>query len=415
MLIVGIFVALLLARTFTELYLLRLNSRELERHAEAVPEAYREVMDAETYAKSVRYTRDKLRLAPWETVWSAVVLLVLLAGGALAALYGGLTDWLGQGLWAQALIVVLVALVVSLLDLPIDLYSTFKLEARHGFNKSTPQLWLMDKLKGTVLAVLLATPLMALLLWFFQVLPQTWWLWGWGAFFGFQLLLLVLYPRVILPLFNKLEPLPEGELRERLVGLGQRAGFTVTNIHVMDGSKRSGHSNALFTGFGKFRRIILFDTLVEQLQPRPLEAVLAHEAGHYQCGHIPKLLLIAGVSSLLGFAAVGYLAQAPWFAEAFGFAEGSPLVPTLLLVSFGAGVLTYWLTPLSNRRSRKHEYEADAYARDMMNGDPEPLIEALRQLYRKNLSNLTPHPAYSQFHYSHPTLMEREGALRKTE
>jgi STE24 endopeptidase len=243
-------------------------------------------------------------------------------------------------------------------------------------------------------------------------LSTLWWLWAFIALFAFQLVMVVVYPMYIMPLFNKFEELPEGGLRERLVGLGDRTGFLAKTILVMDGSKRSGHSNAFFTGFGRFRRIVLFDTLIEQLSERELEAVLAHEIGHYKKGHIPKTMLLAAASLFVSFAFIGWLAQASWFVIPFGF-EMLPgqLGPTLLLFGLLSGFLTFWLSPLTNRLSRKHEYEADHFAYKALDSDAVPMIGALRALSEKNLSNLTPHPYYSAFYYSHPTLLERESAL----
>ncbi|MGZ8939893.1 MAG: M48 family metallopeptidase, partial [Limisphaerales bacterium] len=237
-----------------------------------------------------------------------------------------------------------------------------------------------------------------------------WWLWAWASVLGFQLLMVLLAPILIMPLFNKFTPLPEGPLRDRLLRLGERTGFQSKTIQVMDGSKRSRHSNAFFTGVGNFRKIVLFDTLISQLAEVELEAVLAHEIGHYKKKHIPKMLIGSALGLLVAFFTIAQLAKQPWFYRAFGFEPGS-IVPALLLFSLLSGVVTFWFTPLFNLLSRKFEYEADAYAAGIMSA-PEPLISALRKLNEKNLSNLTPHPLYSGFYYSHPTLLEREQALR---
>ncbi|MEO6246236.1 MAG: M48 family metallopeptidase, partial [Opitutaceae bacterium] len=247
--------------------------------------------------------------------------------------------------------------------------------------------------------------------WVVQWTGPSWWLWAFGLMFGFQLLMMILYPKLILPLFNKLTPLPEGDLRTRLMALGDRTGFQAKTIEVIDGSKRSGHSNAYFTGFGRFRRIVLFDTLIAQLTPEELEAVLAHEIGHYRRGHIPKMIAMAAVMMLGGFAVIAWLARSNWFNAAFGFPTGE-IAPSFLLFGLLSGAVTFWFSPLSNLLSRKHEYEADAFARDAMGG-PTAMLGALRKLAQKNLSNLTPHPWFSGFYYSHPTLVEREAALVK--
>jgi len=236
-----------------------------------------------------------------------------------------------------------------------------------------------------------------------------WWLRSWGSLLGFLLLMLVLATVLFLPLFNKFTPLPDGSLRERLLRLAERTCFRARSIQVMDGSKRSRHSNAFFTGFGRFRKIILFDTLIEELAELELEAVLAHEIGHFKKKHIPKMLLISALASLVGFWVISVLANQDWFYRAFGFVPGS-IVPALLLFGLLSGVITFWFSPLAHWWSRRYEYQADAFAAAVMD-EPRSLIGALRKLNEKNLSNLTPHPLYSGFYYSHPTLLERERAL----
>jgi STE24 endopeptidase len=273
-------------------------------------------------------------------------------------------------------------------------------------------LWISDKLKGMLLLVVIGFPLLWLLLALVNWAGEAWWIWGFALMFGFQLLMLILYPKLILPLFNKLTPLPAGELRDRLLALGERTGFRASTIEVIDGSKRSGHSNAFFTGFGRFRRIVLFDTLIAQLTVAELEAVLAHEIGHYRRGHIPKMIVLSAAMLLGGFAVIAWLARSAWFNRAFGFPPGE-IAPSLLLFGLLSGLATFWFSPLLNLLSRKHEYEADAFARDAVGGFG-PMIDALRKLAQKNLSNLTPHPWFSAFHYSHPTLVEREAALTRS-
>ncbi|MGJ3243828.1 MAG: M48 family metallopeptidase [Opitutales bacterium] len=405
------FLLLLAARTTVQLLLDGLNLRHSRRHEAAVPTAFAGIMDEETYARAHAYTRAKLRFSMVETVYGALVLAVVVVW-LLAPLYRGLTGLLGSGVWGQAAVLFAVGVILSLPGLPFNWYEQFRLEERFGFNKSTLKLWLVDRLKGLVLGMLIGIPLLALVLAFFDWFPQTWWVWAFLALFAFQIVMMVVYPIFILPWFNKLSPLEDGALRERLLALADRTGFRAQTIQVMDGSKRSGHSNAFFTGFGRFRRIVLFDTLMNQLKPEALEAVLAHEIGHYRLGHIPKLLGMAALTSFLGFAAMGWLARQPAFLTAFGFdPEPVSAAPILLLFSLCSGVVTFWFAPLTNRLSRKHEYAADRFAREAVDG-PDPLIEALRTLSRENLSNLMPHPVYSAFYYSHPTLLEREQSLK---
>jgi len=405
------FVGLLLLKLAVEFWLEIINAQEIKRNAGEVPEAFRTMVDQEAYAKSVAYSLAKIRFGLFCLFFDSAVLVAVILSGFLPWLYDGLTDDLGMGVWGQAVVLFTMMMVLALPSIPTELWHTFKIEAKFGFNQTTLRLWVSDRIKGFCLGLLLGLPVLALLLWFFQILPNTWWIWGFAAVFTFQLLLMVLWPRLIMPLFNKLEPLPEGSLRERLLALGKRTGFTAATIQVMDGSKRSSHSNAFFTGFGKFRRIVLYDTLVEQLSEPELESVLAHEIGHYKKGHIPKMLAVAAVSGLIGFWAIAFLAQSEVFFDAFGFSIKDGMVPALLLFSLLSGLVTFWLTPLFNKRSRKHEYEADAFALAAMDNDPQPLINSLRKMHEKNLSNLTPHPLYSAFHYSHPTLLEREAAL----
>ena len=258
----------------------------------------------------------------------------------------------------------------------------------------------------------LGYPLLVLVLKLVEWTAAAWWLWAWGCVLAFQLLMVVLAPILILPLFNKFTLLPEGSLRDRLLALGSRTGFRAKSIQVMDGSKRSRHSNAFFTGFGRFRKIVLFDTLIQQLAEAELEAVLAHEIGHYKKKHIPKMLIGFAASLFVGFFAVSSLAQQAWFYRAFGF-EPDHLVPALLLFALLSGVVTFWFSPVQNLWLRRYEYQADAYAAETMR-ETTYLIGALRKLNAKNLSNLTPHPFYSGVYYSHPTLLEREQALART-
>jgi STE24 endopeptidase len=406
-----IFVAvLLLVKTAFELYLDALNRKRVLESAGDVPEAYRGFIDEATYDKSVSYTLAKNRLGMLETLYDAVFLALFLFSGVLPLAWGAVTGVVGAGTWSQAAALFLVFLALGLPGLPFEWYHQFRLEQRFGFNKSTLRLWISDKLKGLVISAVIGIPLLAFLVWLVGA-TQFWWLWGFASFFLFQLVMVVVYPMFIMPLFNKFTELPEGSLRERLMDLGDRTGFMARTILVMDGSRRSAHSNAFFTGFGRFRRIVLFDTLMEQMQERQLESVLAHEIGHYKLGHIPKMLLLSGVSLFVSFLLLGLLQRSDWFAQSFGFAPSGSIGPVLLLFGMLAGLLTFWISPLTNRLSRRHEYEADAFARRALDDDPMPLLQALRILSEKNLSNLTPHPLYSAFHYSHPTLLEREQAL----
>jgi STE24 endopeptidase len=400
---------LVVARWAAQLWLERLNRKNVLAHAGGVPEAFEEFTDEGTYAKSVQYTLAKGRWQQVEATYDTLLLLAALFSGALPWGYHQFTDWLGTAAWVQAAFLFVTGVALSLPGLPLDWHEQFRLEARFGFNTTTPQVWWLDRLKGLLLGVVLGYPLLLLVLKLVEWTGESWWLWGWGALMGFQLLMVVLAPVLILPLFNKFTPLPEGSLRERLLRLAQRTDFTAQSIQVMDGSKRSRHSNAFFTGFGKWRKIVLFDTLLQQLAEPELEAVLAHEIGHYRMKHIPKTLAAAAVGSLGGFFVISLLARQAWFYQSFGFEPGY-IALALLLFGLLSGVVTFWFSPLAHWWSRRHEYEADAFAARVMQ-EPNSLVMALRKLNQKNLSNLTPHPWYSGFYYSHPTLVERERAL----
>ena len=393
-----------------ELVLAALNRAEVRRHASSPPPAVAAIMDDATYQKSVAYTLERSRFGVLREVFDTLVLALVVFGGVLPWLYSAVVAWGGPtAVWSRTLFILIAGVLLSVPGLPFDWWEQFRIEARFGFNQSTPRLWVTDKLKGVLLTFAIGYPLLWALLSLVNWVGPTWWFWGFALVFGFQLLMLVLYPKLILPLFNKLTPLPEGELRTRLLALGDRTGFRAQTIEVMDGSKRSAHSNAFFTGFGRFRRIVLFDTLVNQLTAEELEAVLAHEIGHYRRGHIPKMIAVSAVMLLAGFGLVAWLAGQPWFNLAFGFPAGE-LAPAFLLFGLLSGLVTFWFSPVTNFFSRRHEYEADAFARDAMGG-PASMLGALHKLAQKNLSNLTPHPWYSAFFYSHPTIVERERAL----
>lgn len=404
---------LLVLRWAMQYWLDRLNEGSVEAHRQAVPEAFRDAVDAATYAKSVEYTLAKSRFGRREQLLEVLVLMGVLVSGLLPWSFTWIEGHWGAGVWSRSAWLLGVGLALSIPGLPFSWWNQFRLEHRFGFNTMTLGTWVVDLLKGALLSVALGLPLIALLLKTVEWAGANWWIWAWALLLVFQLLMMVLFPKLILPLFNKLTPLPEGNLRDRLLRLGERTGFSARTILVMDGSKRSRHSNAFFTGFGRARKIVLYDTLIAQLTEPQLEAVLAHEIGHYKRGHVPKMIAWSAVSTLVAFGLIGWLAQQSWFLEAFGFRVAQGVAPALLLFSLLSGAITFWFSPIANFWSRKHEYEADAYARATM-GEAESLVGALRRLTEKNLSNLTPHAWYSRFYYSHPTLLERETALRAT-
>jgi STE24 endopeptidase len=407
---VPMLLSLVLARWATELTLARINERHVLAHASGVPEPFRDHMPPATYAKAVDYTLARSRFGQIEITFDALVLSAVLLCGALPWAYDLVAGWAGNSVWADAAAIFLTLTVLSLVSLPFAWAAEFRLETRFGFSTTTPRTWWTDRFKGLLLATLLGYPLLVLILKTVDWAGSLWWLWAWGALLIFQLGAVLLAPIFILPLFNRFTPLPDGSLRQRLLALSERTAFPHRNIMVMDGSRRSRHSNAFFTGFGRFRRIVLFDTLLAQLEESELEAVLAHEIGHYKLGHVPRRLLVTALSSLVIFWILGQLVARPEFITAFGFSQAG-IGPVLLLILVFGGLFSFWLSPLLNGWSRRHEYQADGYAAQAI-GHIEPLLHALRKLSRENLTNLTPHPSYSRFHYSHPTLLEREQALR---
>lgn len=403
---------LILTRWLAELWLARLNRLHVLAHAGRLPPAFRGLMDETTYAKSTAYTLARSRLGNFSDTLGMIVLLAVLFSGVLPAAFAWTQQNTSGSVWIMAAFLFLVGVGLALPGLPVDWFEQFKLEQQFGFNNTTQSTWWMDRMKMLFLAAALGYPLLVLLLKLVAWTGDWWWLWAWAALLAFQFLMMVLAPVLILPLFYKLTPLPEGSLRQRLVKLADRTKFLARSIQVMDGSRRSQHSNAFFTGFGRFRRIVLFDTLIAQFNESELEAVLAHEIGHHKKKHIPKLLAWSALSSLVAFYILAWLEKQEWFYRAFGFVPGN-ITLVLLVFALLAGTVAFWLSPLQNWWARRFEYEADDFARKAM-GEPTALIGALRRLHEKNLSNLTPHPTYSGFYYSHPTLLERERALTMT-
>ncbi|MDX1953063.1 MAG: M48 family metallopeptidase [Verrucomicrobiota bacterium] len=404
---------LVLGKMALQLWLESIN-RKYSRQRQSPPSGVStEKFDTAVYEKSVAYTLAKSRFESFEIIFNAAILILVLFSGLLPAMFEWFIEQGGRGALVQSSYLFVIGVLFSLLGMPLEWYSQFIIEERFGFNTMTKKLWWIDRAKALLLGGVIGIPMLLLLVKIVEWTGQNWWIWGWAAMLLFQLIMMVLAPILILPLFNKFIPLKEGSLRKRLLTLGERSGFYAQNILVMDGSKRSRHSNAFFTGFSKWRKIVLFDTLVQQLDEAELEAVLAHEIGHYKKRHIPKMLFSSAILSFGGFFMVAWLAEQEWFYRAFGFSQGS-IVPALLLFTLLSGTITFYFSPIGNFVARRFEYEADAFASRMTHG-PHALITSLRKMTEKNLSNLTPHPIYSAVYYSHPTLFEREKALLKEE
>jgi len=395
------FVALVAANLFVKLWLNIRQSRNVTLYRDDVPSAFKEVIGLEAHQKAAAYTAAKISLSQWSLIIDTAWLLLLTLGGGINLLYEMALDIAGTQSTLITGLIFLVGLGVlsSLIDLPISIYRQFGLEARFGFNRMTPVLFITDLLRNALVSLIIALPLLSLILWLLELATPMSWLWAWLGWMSFNTLLLFIYPVVIAPLFNKFTPMPDSEHKQKLDALLQRCGFSAAGLFVMDGSKRSAHANAYFTGFGKNRRIVLFDTLINQLSPSQLEAVLAHEIGHYQCKHLQKRLIMMALISLALLWTLFQLLHAPWFYGALGVDVANPAT-ALALFSLAMPLCLLPLTPLSNALSRKHEYEADAYAAKHSNG--KELINALITMYRENAATLTPDALYSLFHDSHP-------------
>lgn len=406
-----LFGAVLLLSVLVKLYLSGRQVRHVATHRHQVPTAFAASISLQAHQKAADYTMAKSKLSTIELAWSAAVLLGWTLLGGLSAL----DQWIeGTGLqqWGplvpQLALVAAFALIGGLLDLPLSWYGTFRVEERFGFNKMSMGLWLGDLLKSTLVGALIGLPILALILWLMGSTGPLWWLWAWGAWMGFNLLILVLYPTVIAPLFNKFEPLQDETLKARVTALMQRCGFSAKGLFVMDGSKRSAHANAYFTGFGAAKRVVFYDTLLRQLSPGEVDAVLAHELGHFKHKHIVQRIVMMFGLSLGGLALLGWLSQQVWFYAGLGVQPklGAPNdAMALLLFLLVVPVFSYFISPLSARLSRRHEFQADAYACQQTSGAD--LSSALLKLYKDNASTLTPDPVFASFYYSHPPASER--------
>ena len=377
--------------------------RHVAQHRAQVPAAFASTLTLQDHQKAADYTLAKIRVSQWDIAIDAACLLGWTLLGGLDALQQVLTVWLGSGMTQQIALVLAFSFIGGLIGLPLSLYQTFVLEQSFGFNKMTWSLWFSDAVKGMALGLLLGVPMVWLVLWLMQAGGSLWWLWAWMAFVAFQLLIMAIAPSVIMPLFNKFTPLEDESLKTRVQALMHRAGFKAQGFFVMDGSRRSAHSNAFFTGFGASKRVVFFDTLLKQLSPTEMEAVLAHELGHFKHRHILKMMATSFTLSLLGLALLGWLAQQAWFYTGLGVMPsmtGSNDALALVLFLLVTPVFTFFVAPLSSWRSRQQEFEADAYACSQTNGAD--LASALLKLYQDNASTLTPDPWYVKFYYSHP-------------
>lgn len=394
-----LFISALTVGLLLQLWLMRRQKFFVTAHRNQVPPAFADKVSLQEHQKAADYTRAKLSVGHISLFIGTGLLLLWTLGGGIETLRGLWQQWPMAPIWSGIGLIFSVSLFSALLELPLGIWNTFVLEARFGFNRTTPIRFLTDLLLQLLLALLIGTPLLWVILWLMERAGDNWWLAAWGVWMGFMLLMMWIYPTLIAPLFNKFTPLEEGPLKQRIQGLLERCGFASKGIFIMDGSKRSGHGNAYFTGFGKNKRIVFFDTLAESLEADEMEAVLAHELGHFKRRHILKHLLLSTVMSLGGFALLGWIAGQAWFYQALGVDSQSNALALLLFILV-LPVFTQFLQPVMAILSRRHEFEADDFA--VQQAGAEPMIRALVKLYRENANTLTPDPLYSAFHDSHP-------------
>jgi STE24 endopeptidase len=410
-----LFAAMLVLGLLTKFYLAARQIRHVAQHRDKVPTAFASTITLQSHQKAADYTIAKTRLGMLEMAFASILLLGWTLLGGIDTLNQVIVN---SGLAAYGTLVpqlVLLAgfgLISGLLDLPFTLYSTFRLEERFGFNKMTLKLWLADLVKSTLVGAVVGLPIVALILWLMGSAGSLWWLWTWVVWMGFNLLVLVLFPTVIAPLFNKFKPLDDEALKARVTALMQRCGFAAKGLFVMDGSKRSAHANAYFTGFGAAKRVVFYDTLLKQLNPAEVDAVLAHELGHFKHKHIIKRIVVMFAMSLVGFALLGWLSSQLWFYAGLGVRPnlaGANDALALLLFLMVVPLFSFFVSPIMAQLSRKHEFEADAYAISQTDG--RDLQSALLKLYQDNASTLTPDPVFVKFYYSHPPASERLGRM----
>jgi STE24 endopeptidase len=400
-----LFLGMLGAVTATQLWLAKRQIEHVRKHRDAVPDMFAEAVPLPSHQKAGDYSVAKARLEMTETLVGAFALLILTLGGLINWLNAAWERVFGGGTLAQGVaLCASVAVLLAVVDLPLSIYRIFALEARFGFNRMTPRLFIADVIKGALLAALFGLPLLLVVLWLMEIMGELWWLDVWVVWVAFNLLILFLFPTFIAPLFNRFTPLRDPDLADRIESLLQRCGFRSQGLYVMDGSKRSSHGNAYFTGLGSAKRIVFFDTLLGRLTAPEVEAVLAHELGHHKLRHIWKRAMLLFAASFILLWGLGQLIDKPWFYEGLGVSSRSPTL-ALILFMLIVPVFTFFLQPLSSRFSRAHEFEADAYS--AAHASSANLETALVKLYKDNAATLTPDPLHSAFYDSHPPAIAR--------
>ena len=394
-----IFLIALFISSTVQFWLAKRQANYVAAHRAAVPDAFKDKVPLTAHQKAADYSQAKLKLGNIDGVLSIAVLLALTLGGGINLAFSYWPTVIESSLWAGVAATASIFLLMTLIETPTSLYQTFIIEEKFGFNKSSIGQFIKDQVLQLSLGAAIGLPILALILWVMENVGPLWWLCAWGILMSFSLLMSWLYPTVIAPLFNKFTPMEDGSLKDRIQGLLTRCGFNSQGIFIMDGSKRSGHGNAYFTGLGNNKRIVFFDNLVASLDEEELESVLAHELGHFKCKHVIKMLIATAIMSLISFAVLGWLISQAWFYNGLGVEQASNAA-ALLLFMLVSSSFTFFMQPISAYFQRKFEFEADDFAAN--NAKASKMISALVKLYEENANTLTPDPLYSAFHYSHP-------------
>lgn len=405
-----IFLTALFISIAIDFWLDRRQLSSVARHRSAVPERFVDCISLEAHQKAADYTTTKIKVGTWAGVFSLGLLLIWTLGGGLDLLDQYVRGFEWSTLTTGVVFILGFSLIGSIIDIPFSIYNTFVVEQKFGFNKMTAKLFISDMFKQTLLMFVIAAPLIWVILWLMESAGTMWWAWAWAVWVGFSVLMMWAFPTFIAPIFNKFEPMKDLELKEAIESLLTRCGFESSGLFQMDGSKRSSHGNAYFTGFGKTKRIVFYDTLLDQLTTNETLAVLAHELGHFKCNHIKKRMAVTFSIFLAGFALMGWLAEQSWFYEGLGVSQASNYV-LLILFMLAMPAFTFALSPLMSMYSRKHEFEADDYAKE--HAEATDLISALVKMYEDNASTLTSDPLYSAWHDSHPPAPIRIAHLEK--
>jgi STE24 endopeptidase len=407
----ALFLLFLATNAIVRVWLAQRQIRHVQTHRGEVPSEFIDKISLHSHQRAADYSTERTRLRIAEGVFDLAVILALTLGGVLSRVYLAFDGWFESTLWRDVAMVGGVSLLLGAIHMPFSLYRQFKLEQKYGFNRMTPKLYAIDAIKGLIVGTVLGLPLLTLILWLMESTGANWWIWAWASWAAFNFAVMLIFPTWIAPLFNKFTPLQDESLKDRIDALAKRCDFAIQGLFVMDGSKRSAHGNAYFTGFGKSRRIVFFDTLLAKLTPTEIEAVLAHELGHFKHKHIIKRLVMSLVSSLLIFALLGWLSSQSWFYAGLGItplADGNNGM-ALLLFFLVLPVFTFLLTPLTSWLSRRDEFEADRFAASQ--SESSDLVSALVKLFNDNAATLTPDPVHSAFYDSHPPATIRIRAL----